>query len=188
MLLFNKLNTYILKHAIILTLIATLALTNVRAQEKTDGKDNGQKTKKELRNDGQKKQFENNYQLLLSKNFVIEANRVNGHEVYSNENFFEVSGDSSYLQVTPMQGMTARSGFSGFIYAGKIMDYKITRDEKRYSCTVSLWFKTRQIMRREVTITVSMAGNAILNSGEVRMVGVIKDVQSSNLAPRIPLN
>ncbi len=92
--LFNKLNTNILKHAITLTLIAMLSLTNARAQEKTNGTDNGQKTKKELRNEVQKKQFENNYQLLLSKSFAIEANRVNGHEVYSNENFFEVRGDS----------------------------------------------------------------------------------------------
>lgn len=178
-----------MKHAITLTVIAMLTLTNARAQEQTNGTDKGQKTKKELRNAEQKKLFENNYQLLLAKDFVIEANRVNGHEVYSNENFFEVSGDSSLLQVTPMQGMTTRSGFSGFIFAGKIMDYKVTRDEKSYSCTVSLWFKTRQIMRQEVTITVSMAGNAIVNSGGVRMVGVIKDSQSSNIVPRItPLN
>ena len=79
-------------------------------------------------------------------------------------------------------------GFTGFIYAGKIMDYKLTRDEKRYSCTITLWFKTRQIVRREVTVIVSMAGNATVNSGDVRMVGVIKDIESSNIVPRIPLN
>ncbi len=178
-----------MKHAITLTVIAIITLTNARVQAQTNSKNNEEKTKKEIRKEDQKKQFENNYQLLSTKSFVIEANRVNGHEVYSNENFFEVKGDSSFLQVSPMQGMTARSGFSGFIFAGKIMDYKITRDEKSYSCTVSLWFKTRQIMRREVTITVSMAGNAIVNSEEVRMVGVIKDIESSIIVPRMtPLN
>lgn len=177
-----------MKQRITLTVIAILTLTCARAQDQTNGTDNGKKTKKELRKEEQKKQFESNYQLLLTKAFVIEGNRVNGHEVYSNENFFEVKDDSAFLQVSPMKGMTLPDKFSGFIYAGKIMDYKLTRDEKRYSCTITLWFKNSQILRREVTVMVSMAGNATVNSGEVRMEGIIKDIPSSNIVPRILLN
>ena len=73
------------------------------------------KTKKELRNEEEKKKFESNYQLLLTKSFVIEANTVNGHEVYSNENFFEVNGDSAFLQVSPMKGITPHGIYGVYI-------------------------------------------------------------------------
>lgn len=175
-----------MKYAITLTLIAMITMTCAKAQEPTKSTNNEKKTKKELRKEERKKQFERNYQLLVTKSFVIEGDRVNGHEVYSNENFFKLSGDSTFLQLSPMEGIT-HNGFTGWIYAGKLVDFKLKRNEKNYSCTINLSFKNKLISRRDVVVTVSMDGNATVTSENIRMQGKIKDLQSANIVPRIPM-
>ncbi len=175
-----------MKHAIVLTIIAMITLTCAKAQEPTKSTNDAKKTKKELRKEEQDKQFERNYQLLVTQSFVIEVDRINGHEVYPNENFFELTGDTTYLQVSPMEGITP-VGFTGWIYAGKLVDYKLKRNEKNYSCTINLSFKNRLISRQDLTVTVSMDGNATVTSKDIRMNGKIKDLQSANIFPKIPM-
>ena len=175
-----------MKHAITLIVIAMITVSCANAQEQTKQTGNGKKTKTELRKEEQKKQFESNYQLLESKSFVIEVDKVNGNEVYSNENFFKVNGDSAFLQVSPITGIT-NNGFTGWLYAGELVDYKLRRDEKNYSCTINLSFKNRLIARQDLTVIVSMNGNAIVTSRGIRMQGKIKDLQSSTIVSKIPL-
>jgi hypothetical protein len=175
-----------MKHTIMFAIIVMLTITCAKAQEQNNESNNKKKAKKELRKEEEKKQFETNYQLLVTKGFVIEGDRVNGHDVYSNENFFEVKGDTIFLQVSPMKGITGR-GFTGFISQGKLVNYNITRNEKTYSCTINLSFKNRLIPRRDVTVMVSMDGNATVTSENVRMQGKIYDLQSANIVPRIPM-
>lgn len=136
------------------------------------------------------KQFETYYQVLSSRQFVIEASAVQtsrGNRIILNPNvnFLAVDSATSVLQSGDVQFYRG-NGVGGLTLKGEIKKYSISKNDKRKSCSMSITLRSKA-GPYIINIQVSSSGSAeALISGvhdydDFKFIGQFVPLKESNI-------
>ena len=115
--------------------------------------------KKEEKEAKLQKQFENNYQILLDKSFVLETNYINNSiNVSSNLNFILIDSSNTIIQ-TSSDFSAGSNGMGGSTVEGKILNYKLTKSEKHKVCSLIVLAKN-DYFKFKIVFEVQSSGYA----------------------------
>jgi len=128
-------------------------------------------SKKELKKEQERKEYQEILTLIESQNFEFEAGwatsqggrRIN---LMSNSNFLKIKNDSAIIYLpyfgTLTSGANAMTNDGGIVFAGLMDDYEMTNDDKKQK--VSLTFTT--VVKDDSYIfyvTIFRGGNTLIN-------------------------
>lgn len=133
------------------------------------------------------KQFERNYQNLLDSSFVLEANFITFKSdrrfVNSTLNFLLVDSSSSILQIGTGYGI-GFNGVGGSTAKGTITSYKLSKNDKRKSCTLIMSVSTMAgpfTIIFDVSADGSASATVSLKSGQLIYDGTIVPLKDSDV-------
>jgi hypothetical protein len=105
------------------------------------GKNEIKKKKKEEKEAKLQKQYEEIYKMLFNRSFVLEASYIerigNKYIVNQKLNFLMVDSTNAILQLGSLYGI-GYNGIGGETAKGKISTYKLTRNDKKKTCSLMM--------------------------------------------------
>ena len=147
----------------------SLFVCGLIAQETMNNSQNKSEIKTKIKEEKEskiKKQFEDLYQILSDRSFVCEINKENfGDNYYTVNpmlNFIMVDSTEAMVQITQNNG-SGINGFGGVTAKAPTAKYKLTKNEKRKSCNLTMIISTVQTGYFEVQLSISSSGNAYAN-------------------------
>lgn len=149
------------------------------------------KKRKEARQEEMQKQFEITYQMLLNRSFVLEADYIRNQRspnipVNYLLNFVMIDSAQSVIQIgSDRSNGLGHNGLGGVTAKGNISSYKLERDNKHLTCTLS--FSVNSILGYfDVFMNISASGYASatisgIHYGKLIYDGSVKPLEESNI-------
>jgi hypothetical protein len=156
-----------MKKLIILILMAvfTVQINTAVAQElsKKELRKIEKAEKKQRKKEQRKENKAANLQIIKDQSFVIEANTIQGrnlytHQVSSNTNFIKVEGQNFVLQTASNFGF-GYNGLGGITIVGKIADFEVTEGKEDKAIRISAQVNSPVLGHSTVFMTISGSGN-----------------------------
>ncbi len=146
------------------------------------------KEKKELRKQQQLEQKKAILDLLISKQWVIEAHTVfdrynQSYQINPSINFVGIKGEEGALQLG-FNGLIGWNGVGGVTIDGSVTKYELKEGKENQSPAVNLRFQGRGVGSATINITVNTSGQATARvSGDfgdrITFSGFIKSLDES---------
>jgi hypothetical protein len=147
------------------------------------------KKRREAREAELQKQFELTYQMLLNRSFVLEADYIRNQRspnirVNYLLNFVMVDSINSVIQIGSDRGI-GYNGVGGITAKGKITSYKLERDDKHKSFTLSFGMNSLNGFF-DVFVNVSASGSSTatisgIRAGKLIYEGRLVPLEESNV-------
>lgn len=176
------------KFAILLSLIFFASIISAQENSKNTLTKKELRAKKKIEKEIKlQKQFESTYQMLLDSSFVLEADFINfksgRKSVIRKLNFLLVDSSSAILQVGSDYGI-GFNGVGGSTAKGTITSYKLSKNDKRKSCSLIMAVSTMAgpfTIIFDISATGSASATVSLQAGQIIYEGTIVPLKDSEV-------
>lgn len=122
--------------------------------------------KKQRKKEERKKHKAANLQVIKDQSFVIEANTIQGRNLYTyqvspNTNFIKVEGEDFVLQTASNFGI-GYNGLGGITIVGKIADFQVIEGKEDKAIQIAAQVNSPVLGHSTVFMTISGSGNGIV--------------------------